>query len=89
MEVDKRDLEAERLTDDTDRASSEADFAVREARRRQELQAAASMPAPDGTGDCISCEEPVEPQRLALGLGLCFCCADRREKLAQRQRAGR
>lgn len=79
MNVDRADLLAEPTADDVDRAGSETDFAVREARRRQELQAEAEMPRPNEKGECLDCGEPVEPQRLLLKLGRCFGCAQARE----------
>ncbi len=85
MQISQEDLEAQHCTDPIDRASSESDFAVREARLAQERQAAAEMPRPlvgeDGlpTGDCLDCGDPVEPERIKLELGRCYSCACAKE----------
>lgn len=33
--------------------------------------------------DCVECEEPVQPERLALGKVRCIACQVEREKLAK------
>ena len=95
--MDNTEMHAEPTADVLEKATSEADFSVREARRRQELQAAAEMPKPlkdahgNATDECVSgCGEQVEPARLALGLGRCCACAhelEARSSHAKRTRA--
>jgi len=44
---------------------------------------------PDGswpTTECVDCDEPIKPARLAMGKIRCVDCQSRRERL-QRQRA--
>ncbi len=81
------ELESQHSADPLDRASEEADFNVREALRNQGLRAAMENPTPrrdPATGEIITlcivqdCGEDVEPERLAIGLGLCSGCAHER-----------
>jgi RNA polymerase-binding transcription factor DksA len=64
----------ENMPDPIDRASAEADAANEEALREHAKRAAGDMPKPTESGECIDCAEPVEPQRLAIGLGRCLQC---------------
>jgi len=80
----------DRLTDVIDQASEvEAKFrdkALEECRRRNVQEQTRN---PDGswpTTECVDCDEPIKPARLAMGKIRCVDCQSRRERL-QRLRA--
>lgn len=76
---------AEPISDVSDRATVEEQATLDDALSRQRANAARLMPGPTPDGDCAcGCGEPVEPQRLKLGLGFTLDCAQRREKLLVR-----
>jgi hypothetical protein len=90
--MENMEHEDQRATDPLDRASAEADAANQEAIRNHQLRVAASgdLPAPAEGGNCVEpdCMMPVEPARLALGLGRCLDCANAHERARLRRVRG-
>jgi RNA polymerase-binding transcription factor DksA len=86
------ELEGQHAADPVDRAGAEVEANDREALRAHRAAVAASgaLPEPTGTGLCVeeACGEPVEPARLALGLGRCLACAEEHERRRLRAKRG-
>lgn len=83
-------LQAEHNADPNDRASMEAEVSTQEALREHSRRAAGEIPPPTKDGMCVDgCGDPVEPARLAIGLGRCLCCAQDREALTLHRRRTR
>jgi RNA polymerase-binding transcription factor DksA len=90
MAIERMGTEQEHCTDPLDRAGQQAEALNEEAQylHRQRARASNILPDPDPAGACVDCEEPVEEQRVALGLGRCIDCARKFEAL-QRNRGPR
>lgn len=89
--MEEMEHEAQHAADPVDRAGAEVEANDREALRNHQLAVAASgdLPEPKGDGMCSDdCGEPVEPARLALGLGRCLSCAEEHERLRLRRLRG-
>jgi RNA polymerase-binding transcription factor DksA len=90
--MNETEYEGQCSADPTDRAGAEVEAANDEARRQHTARVAASgdLPAPLETGLCVeaACGEPVEPARLALGLGRCLACAEEHDRLRMRRLRG-
>lgn len=65
--------------------ADEADIANDEVQRSLDIALGArpKCPTTPHEGPCIACGEEVEPQRAALGYGMCIECATTREYLTR------